>query len=566
MLRPRKHAVIGLAALLGLLVSGGAFGQTPIPAVNDGLTAEEKIVWNAHDTLDTLEAVLNAREEIRRKIREYEEALQYADSEDEKTRIQDQISELHARARASDYNFETIATGVDPGAIESKSSTEFNWQVEVQEIIGPIIEELKSLTARPREIERLRNAISTYTQQQNTINEALDNLLILKQYARTSEMVEQLTAIEEAWIDREKTVSNQLDITRHHLEEKLRSEQSLADSAQQLVRNFFSSRGRNVLLAVAVFVGVLLLLRYLYPFFVKISPFHQQRKRTFYGRLIDVLYALGTLLGATFALIVVLYAAADWVLLGLVLILLMGLLWAARQGLPAVWEQVKLVLNLSTVREHERVLYNGLPWRVQSLNLYTRFHNPALKGGLIRLPLRDLIGLQSRPSHKDEPWFPTQEGDWVLLDDGTFGTVLMQTPEIVQLRLLGGSVKTYPTLSFVEQNPIDLSRDFRVNVTFGVDYAHQAISTQEVPAKLEARLRSDLERAGYREQLTHLAVEFKEAGASSLDMAILADFSSAAAQDYERLKRLLQRIAVDACNEHGWVIPFAQITVHQASA
>lgn len=30
--------------------------------------------------------------------------------------------------------------------------------------------------------------------------------------------------------------------------------------------------------------------------------------------------------------------------------------------------------------------------------------------------------------------------------------------------------------------------------------------------------------------------------------------------------RLLQRLAVDSCNRHGWVIPFTQITLHQATA
>jgi hypothetical protein len=138
----------------------------------------------------------------------------------------------------------------------------------------------------------------------------------------------------------------------------------------------------------------------------------------------------------------------------------------------------------------------------------------------------------------------------------------MQTPEMVQLVLLGGSRKTYPTIDFLHQAPTNLSMNFRLSVTFGIDYEHQAQSTQEIPSTLENMLRKALHAAGYNKTLLNLKVEFKEAGASSLDLAILADFSGDVAKDYLSLSRFLQRLAVDACNTHNWSIPFTQITVH----
>jgi len=45
---------------------------------------------------------------------------------------------------------------------------------------------------------------------------------------------------------------------------------------------------------------------------------------------------------------------------------------------------------------------------------------------------------------------------------------------------------------------------------------------------------------------------------------IIADFSGKVAQHYNLLARAIQRIAVDACNEYGWVIPFTQLTLHTA--
>ena len=107
---------------------------------------------------------------------------------------------------------------------------------------------------------------------------------------------------------------------------------------------------------------------------------------------------------------------------------------------------------------------------------------------------------------------------------------------------------------------------YTIHLTFGVDYQHQAIVTQQVPTILKTVLSETLREQGYGEDLLSLKVEFKEAGASSLDLAILVEFSGRVAKDYYVLSRAIQRMAVDACNQHGWVIPFAQLTIHAADA
>lgn len=65
------------------------------------------------------------------------------------------------------------------------------------------------------------------------------------------------------------------------------------------------------------------------------------------------------------------------------------------------------------------------------------------------------------------------------------------------------------------------------------------------------------------EQARDLVVDFKEAGANSLDYLILVSMDGAAAAQYFKLGRLLQQACVRACNEQGWTIPFPQLTVHQ---
>ena len=527
-------------------------------------TPGKQVKSDYSNTLATLRGIIQATEAAQEKLKEKERALQTAETEEQKTKIMNEIKDLTKRLEMLERDFEGIATGIELETFTTRPRKSFDWKEEIQEVLGPIIEELKKVTARPREIERLRNEVAYYEKRLPIAKNAIKNLKLLKTHATAQKLKRQLEDLEKSWIEKEKELTNQLTVAQYRLDEKLKEERPFVESAQDILRVFFKSRGKNLILALLAFAVVFLVFRFLDRFVFKFSPAYVAQKRSFYSRLANVIYNVLTFVGATGALLLALYISGDWVLLGIALIFLFGIVWTAKQGLPLFWEQAKLLLNLSTVRENERVIYNGLPWKVASLNLYTKFHNPALKGGLLRLPLRELMGMQSRPFHKDEPWFPCQENDWVLLADGTFGQVAMQTPEIVQLILLGGSRKTYQTMEFLQQSPNNLSTNFRLNVTFGIDYQHQAISTQEIPDKLQKMLKEALIQKGYDDDLLNLKVEFNEAGASSLDLAILADFSGEVAKDHERLSRLLQRIAVDACNTYGWVIPFTQITLHTA--
>jgi hypothetical protein len=45
---------------------------------------------------------------------------------------------------------------------------------------------------------------------------------------------------------------------------------------------------------------------------------------------------------------------------------------------------------------------------------------------------------------------------------------------------------------------------------------------------------------------------------------VLAKFSGEAAKDYHRISRIIQKASVDVANSQGWIIPFEQMTLHQA--
>ncbi|MFP4085866.1 MAG: hypothetical protein ACLFUL_03655 [Desulfobacteraceae bacterium] len=137
-----------------------------------------------------------------------------------------------------------------------------------------------------------------------------------------------------------------------------------------------------------------------------------------------------------------------------------------------------------------------------------------------------------------------------------------QTPDMVRLRLKGEATRSYKTQDYLSLSPTNLSKGFRIRAVFGLDYQHQASITEEIPRLMEEALMEGLRKQGYGDHIKRIEVEFMTAGASSMDVLIKAEFSGDTARWYQRLQRAIQRICVDACNTHGWVIPFQQVTVH----
>jgi small-conductance mechanosensitive channel len=127
-------------------------------------------------------------------------------------------------------------------------------------------------------------------------------------------------------------------------------------------------------------------------------------------------------------------------------------------------------------------------------------------------------------------------------------------------------MKTYPTTDFLTLFPQNLSHGFRLSVTFGIDYKHQAECTTSVAGLFQEAISTSLVKKYGREAVRSIQTEFASASASSLDYAVLADFDGSVAHRYNALQREIHSICVDVCNENGWVIPFTQITVHQADA
>ena len=210
-------------------------------------------------------------------------------------------------------------------------------------------------------------------------------------------------------------------------------------------------------------------------------------------------------------------ARNDWLLLGLGVILLLGFVWTLVKSLPDAMDQIRTMLNLGAVQEGERLMFDGVPWLVSHLDFHTTLVNPQLEGGDLSLPVRDLSGLHSRPVAPEEDWFPTSKGDWVLLDDDKIAQVEVQTPGSVRLRRLGGGTLVIPSPAFVESAPMNLSNGFRVELEFGIDYAHQAEATTTVVRAMHDYLKEHLPGSLPEGAIENLEVEFCAAADSSLN-------------------------------------------------
>ncbi len=538
------------------------FGQTTEAQKE---TEAPKGVSNDRSIPTTLKTLIWSWKDIELKLHQKKQAAQYATPE-EKTAINSQIDALNLKLAGLKDNFEDLATGVDLSNFDAERIRAFKWEEEALKLVQPLMLELNRMTARPRQIEHLRRQIEHLQNRMNAIERGLAHLKDLLKESNISNKVlrKHLENLYDTYLNNKTQLEDQLIVDQYQLDELLKQKESFWESGRQIFESFFKSRGRNFLLAIVMFLVVFFIMRIWHRLIHRYSPIHQKKERTFFIRLSDVFYHIITVVGSTFASLAVLYMTGDWLLLSFMIIVLFGIALSAKAGLPRVWKQIQLMLNLGTVREGERIIYNGVPWKVASLSLNSKLENPLLEPDTIRVRLTELFNSNSRNYHPDEPWFPSKIGDWVILADKTRGQVFSQTSEMVQLVLRGGSRKTYQTQDYLGLSPHNISADFRIKVVFGFDYKHQSAITEEIPAQLTGALKQGFVEKGYGDVVLQLKTEVQSAGHSSLNLVVIADFAGQTAAYYNRFKRIIQTLTIQACSANNWGIPFPQLTLHRA--
>jgi len=574
-----KITSILFAALLLFIVSTGAlFAQTQLAQtepVQAESTSGESIAGAAVKTSDaaqepevtsetwrSFETLFDVITQSKKDLAALRTRLTKAKDDTEREKIASDIELMQSNIESLQQAWELWATGgVDMELFLPKKEEKFDWRQEIQAVFEPVVVELQRLTERPRKIERLRTEQAFFQQQLAAATAALKNIDDYKAKAPSGELKGAFNDLEANWRKRHDGIKSRLTLISLQLEELQSPDRLIDKRTGETLKNLLSGSLMNLLLALLAASLTYGLMRIINKIYVRLIT-RTGRRRPFLARAAHLSFILLSVILALLAAIAVLYLRGDRILLALLLIALIGAALTLQRTLPAFMKEARVLLNIGPVREGQRLMYNGLPWKVQALNMYSTLVNPELSGGKLLLPLRDLTDLNSRPYDPEEPWFPTRENDYVLLNDQTYGRVVLQTPEMVQLRVVG-SDKTYPVDAFLAANPQNLTQQgFAVVIRFGIDYQHQPLVTGEIRQKLEDYLAAHLRESKFSGHLQETFVEFDEAAASSLNFFIYASFSGEAADSYFRIRRTMQSLAVDACNANGWVIPFTQMTVH----
>lgn len=561
------HHLISMVLFLCLCFPSAALaGDTQIDASSSSpeqkVLEPEQALDKNETSLKMLHSITELKKGLTQRINEKNKALKKSSSDTEKESLTFELKKLDKQLNDYTRDFERIATGIDVGLFAEKKVEAFDWKNELVSLVEPGIKEIKRLTVRARYKTKLKDERSYYHDLIPVAEEAVNNITQLMSQSKDRELKKKLKNLLPEWQGVEKQIQNKLEIVGMQLAEMESEEKSIIETSRTSVKNFFRTRGLFLFIAVIACLGVFFFLRLFSRILVRFIPGYTSKYRPFHIRVLNLFFKIFALFLTLFVLVFVFYVVEDWVLLSLTIIFIMGVGWAAKNTLPQYWHQSRLMLNIGAVREGERMVHHGVPWLVKSINVFSELENPYL-GVKLRLPIEELLDKTSRPFHKKEPWFPCKRNDWVILADGTRGVVTNLSHEMVELVQRGGSHKTYQTGDFLALSPLNISVNFRLKIPFGISYDLQKESTGSVLEILESYIDAQIDKEGYKKSLANLRVEFQQAGGSSLDMVVIADFKGDMAPLYQRLSRAIQRWCVDACTLNNWEIPFPQLTIHK---
>ena len=162
----------------------------------------------------------------------------------------------------------------------------------------------------------------------------------------------------------------------------------------------------------------------------------------------------------------------------------------------------------------------------------------------------------------EEVMFPTEPGAWVILKDGTFGNISLQTPDQVLLKTLGGSQVYFQTTQFLSLFPENLSHGFFVEITLRVDYQFQKKVLELLPF-LKRGCEDKLERnETFEGKIKTLFVEFKAQGQHAFELWVRVDADGSIARERFTLERFVHQVFLELCNEKEILIPIEQLKIH----
>jgi len=559
----RSNSIISVHALHFALLLTVLACLLPAPAIAQNTVTPGTEV-DSRGVIENLEKLKLSIETKRATSRELREQLRQTGDSTEIPDIEKKLERLNTEITGLQESFEYVLLGgANESLVTDQPEQPINWKAELEQISKPLLSSLKELTARPRQIDSLHREIDSRETQLKTIEKALGSLAQFSNMGLSPALAESVRQLTTEWEQRRDDTQRLLDISNNTLTRLKTESTTWKSTTWEALTEFVRGRGLTFLIALVISLAIWFASKGILSLYWR--WLYRAKHNTGIARapLFYYSYRLATAIIIVLAILMVLYVRGDVLFLTLALIAIAGAALSLRQTLPRYTAELRLLLGVGPVREEERIVYNGVPYLVESLSIYSVLRNPLLEG-VVRLPLHTMNSLVSRPAHQ-EAWFPCKASDYILFANGNLGRVLRQTIEFVEVAVQDASIQIR-TQDFLSQDIRNLTRDgFGIASTFGIDYQHQAICLESVPGRFREAIINRSAQAGLKDDIKDILVEFKSAGSSSLDYQIYVLFSGDAGNAYFRAQRMIQQACVDACNQEGWVIPFTQITVHSGN-
>lgn len=508
------------------------------------------------------------------KQKQIQNSLKQTKNEERIKELEASLETLKAQEKSLEGIFNKMAFGgINPHLLANRAqnSDDFKWQEELLVIVKPLFAEMRSLTEKPRERDRLNYENVELESKYKAISDGLKALSAIPEDQMTPETSKRVTALSKQWTRYQQELLNQKNILNLQLKELEDAEVPLEERIKNALNSIFLGRGLILLMAILSGVGIVLVFgvgvkRIYIRFEQKRLKQRKARKVNTRIRFLWIIYNVVVYVSAMLAFLSVIYVQGDMVLFGLAILLIFFGIISLRNYAPRYVSELKIFLNLGAVREGERIMYRGIPWEVKRLSFYCTCVNPVLENGRIRISLSEIANLNSRPFNSEEEWFPTEVGDNIFLPDGNYAKIKRQTPEMVYLDSFFREIMI-PSSDFYSMRIQNVADGFYVSPTFGLDYSHTDLPIAEVSSAFEAKVRERLNDIGVTQYLRSISVQVKRiVYGQAIEYAVVMEYEGECAGSYFRIERLTNHACLEVCQEKGWKLPRQQILVSDDKA
>ncbi|MHC5225914.1 hypothetical protein [Ignatzschineria sp. LJL83] len=529
-------------------------------------SAQENNQSFAHESTLSLNQIRSSLDDVNAKREKVMQDLAVIEEPEYRESLEISLLQLEQQKRDFEKMFERLALGgleielYDIANTEEEEILQYDWQKELIKIVQPVFSSLQNLTESQRKRDFIRTTRAELQQNLMAIDEALLHLETIDQSQLNEASLMQLNKIQSSWALKRAYHANQLELINLQYRE-IEKEGSLSERILQGVWSFITNEGKILLLSLGAFFGILyfsswILRRIVTRHEKKVKSQHQVKKVSLLWRILLLVYELFSFMLAFATLLVILHSSGDMVLFGLAILIILAMTISLRSSIPAYFKRLRTFLNMGLAREGERVIYQGIPWEIEHINLYSVFlFNPLLDNGRVRLTIDCIESMVSRDVPHSEAYYPTVAGDTVLIES-TFAKIVRQTPETVYLDSYGTAFE-YGTEEFAAKKPRNITTGYIASTQFVLDRSHRNDDIDAIIEILKATANEELAKDPTMFGLSKAVyANFREINAYGdlvFGMSIL--MGPNAEGFYFSTPRFLQRSGLIAAERFNWKLP-----------